>query len=94
MSLEVDWGTVTRFEAIASGNIDAASVWNVDFLLAGAALETTLFDLPQALQPTTWILVGFIGVPPLAVPVYASLGLDVDLKAQADVLADPELRAG
>jgi formylglycine-generating enzyme required for sulfatase activity len=90
VSLELDWGAVKRFQAIASGNVDAASVWNANFLLAGAAWQTTLFDLPEALQPKTWIFLGFIGV----VPVYASLGLDVDLKAQAEVLANLSFRAG
>ena len=89
-SLEIDWGGVKRFEAIASGNVDAASVWSVDFLLAGAALEKTLFELPEALQPKTWIFLGFIG----PVPVYASLGFDVDLKARAEALATLNFRAG
>jgi formylglycine-generating enzyme required for sulfatase activity len=93
-ALEVDWGQVKRFEAIASGNVDAAAVWNVDFLLAGVALEKTIFDLPEALQPKTWMLVGVIGVPPLAVPVYASLGLDVKLKARAEAHATLNFRAG
>ena len=90
VSLEVDWGTVKRFEAIASGNVDAAAVWDVDFLLAGVAVETTLFELPEALQPKTWMFLGAIG----PVPVYASLGLDVALKARAEAHATVNFRAG
>ncbi len=94
VALEVNWGRVKRFEAIASGNVEAAAVWNVDFLLAGVALEGTIFVLPKALQPKTWMLVGVIGVPPVAVPVYASLGLGVKLKGRAEAHATVNFRAG
>jgi formylglycine-generating enzyme required for sulfatase activity len=94
LGLEVNWGTVKRFEAIASGTVDAAAVWNVDFMLVGKALEVPIFELPEALQPKTWMLVGVIGVPPFAVPVYASLGLDVKLKARAEAHATVNFRAG
>jgi formylglycine-generating enzyme required for sulfatase activity len=90
VALEVNWGTVKRFEAIASGNVDAAAVWDVDFLLAGVALEKTIFELPEALQPKTWMFLGAIG----PVPVYASLGLDVALKARAEAHATVNFRAG
>ena len=90
VGLEVNWGTLKRFEAIASGNVDAAAVWNVDFLLAGIAWEKTIFELPEALQPKTWMFLGAIG----PVPVYASLGLDVALKARAEAHATVNLRAG
>jgi formylglycine-generating enzyme required for sulfatase activity len=90
VALEVNWGTVKRFEAIASGNVDAAAVWNVDFLLAGVALEKTIFELPEALQPKTWMFLGAIG----PVPVYASLGFDVALKARAEAHATVNFRAG
>ncbi|MCX6915867.1 MAG: SUMF1/EgtB/PvdO family nonheme iron enzyme [Verrucomicrobia bacterium] len=90
VALELNWGKLKRFSAIASGNVDAASVWNVDLLLAGVALETTLFDLPEALKPKTWMLLGFVG----PVPVYASLGLDVQLKARAEAHATLSFRAG
>ena len=89
VALEVNWGTVKRFEAIASGNVDAAAVWNVDFLLAGIALEKTIFELPEALQPKTWMFLGAIG----PVPVYASLGFDVALKARAEAHATVNFRA-
>jgi hypothetical protein len=94
VALEVNWRDVKRFEAIASGNIDTAAVWDADFLLAGVALEKTIFDLPKALEPKTWMLVGVIGVPPFAIPVYASLGLDVQLKARAEVHSTLNFHAG
>ena len=90
VELEVGWGELKRFEAIASGNIDSASVWSADFLLAGLAVEKTIFDLPTALEPKMWMLLGVIG----PVPVYASLGLDVKLKARAEVHATLNFRAG
>jgi formylglycine-generating enzyme len=90
VALEVNWGELKRFEAIASGNVDAAAVWNADFLLAGVALDKTIFELPEALQPKTWMFLGAIG----PVPVYASLGLDVKLKARAEAHATLNFRAG
>jgi formylglycine-generating enzyme required for sulfatase activity len=90
VALEVNWGTLKRFQAIASGNVDAAAVWNVDFLLAGVALEIPIFELPEALQPKTWMFLGAIG----PVPVYASLGFDVALKARAEAHATVNFRAG
>jgi formylglycine-generating enzyme required for sulfatase activity len=90
VGLEVNWGTLKRFEATASGNIDSASIWEVDFLLAGLALEKTIFDLPEPLEPKTWMFLGSIG----PVPVYASLGLDVKLKGRAEVHSTLNFRAG
>ncbi len=90
VGLEVNGGELKQFEAIASGKVDAAAVWNVDFLLAGVALEKTIFDLPEPLEPKTWIFLGAIG----PVPVYASLGLDVKLKARAEARATVNFRAG
>lgn len=90
VALEVNWGELQRFEAIASGNIESASVWDVDFLLAGLAIEKTLFDLPEPLEPKTWMYLGAIG----PVPVYASLGFDVKLKARAETHATLNFRAG
>lgn len=90
VALEVNWGELKRFEAIASGNIESASVWDVDLLLAGLALEKTIFDLPEAFEPKTWMFLGTIG----PVPVYASLGFDVQLKARAQVHAALNFRAG
>ncbi len=86
-ALEVNWGELKRFEAIASGNVDAAAVWKVDVLLAGVALEKTLLDVPG---PETWVLLGTIG----PVPIYASLGLDVKVKARAEAHATLSFRAG
>lgn len=90
VGLEVHWGELKRFEAIASGHIDSASVWDVDFLLAGVALETTFFDLPEPLEPKSWMFLGSIG----PVPVYASLGLDVKVKGRAEVNATVNFHAG
>ena len=90
VGLDLGWGGLKRFEAIASGNVDAASVWEADVLLAGAALETTLFALPENLKPQTWMYLGAIG----PVPVFASLGLDVELKARAEAHATLNFRAG
>lgn len=90
VALELGLGSVKRFEAIASGNVEAASVWNAQFTLIGVALETTIFDLPTALEPKTWMYVGSIG----PVPVYASLGFDVKLKGRAEVNSTVSFRAG
>jgi formylglycine-generating enzyme len=90
VALEVNWGQLKRLEAIASGNVDAAAVWDVDFLFAGLALEKTIFDLPEPLEPKTWMFLGAIG----PVPVYASLGLDVKLKGRAEVHSTLNFRAG
>lgn len=89
-ALELSGGKVKRFKGIASGNLDCASVLSVDMLLAGLAVEKTIFKLPESLQPKTWMLLGFIG----PVPLYASLGLGVDLKARAETHATLNFRAG
>ncbi len=92
--LEIKAWRLKRFEAIASGKINLASVAQVDFLLDGIAHERTLFDLPEAAEPKHHLLLGFIGIPPLAVPVYASLGFDVKLKARAEAKANLNFRWG
>jgi sulfatase modifying factor 1 len=90
VGLEIKWGELKRFEAIATGKIESASVWDADFLLAGVAAEATLFDLPEALEPKKWILLGYAG----PVPVFASLGFDVKLKGRAEVNSTLNFRAG
>jgi formylglycine-generating enzyme required for sulfatase activity len=92
VGMEINWGSLKRFEAIARGNIQSASIWNVDFLLAGVAYEKTLFELSRAqkLRLTKWILLGYAG----PVPVFASLGLDVKLKGRAEVTSALSFRVG
>jgi formylglycine-generating enzyme required for sulfatase activity len=90
--LEINWGDLKRFEAIARGNIQSASIWGVDFLLAGVAAEATLFELPEAqkLKLKKWLLLGYAG----PVPVFASLGFDVKLKGRAEVTSALNFRVG
>ncbi len=87
VSMEINSGGLQRFEAIARGNIESASVWNVDFLLAGVAAEATIFDVATAKK---WMLLGYAG----PVPVFASLGFDVKLKGRAEVNSTLSFRAG
>ncbi len=91
-SIEINWGSLQRFEAIASGNIDQASVWSADVLLTGIAITNTLFQLPEAVKEKAkvWMFLGSIG----PVPVYASLGFDLKLKARAEALATLNFRTG
>ncbi len=92
VGMEIHWGELKRFEAIARGNIQSASIWNVDFLLAGVTYETTLFELSEAqkLKLKKWMLLGYAG----PVPVFASLGFNVSLKGRAEVNSTVSFRAG
>lgn len=93
--LEITAAGVQRLDAVAQGNVAAASVLDVDVLLVGAALnELVLFDLPETLEPKVWMLIGVVGVPPFAIPVFGSLGFDLQLTATFEARADLECRLG
>ena len=92
VSMEIYSGSLQRFEAIAKGNIESASIWNANFLLAGIAYTNTLFELSEAqkLKLKKWMLLGYVG----PVPVFASLGFDLQLKGRAEVNTTLSFRAG
>lgn len=95
-SLEITAGGLKRFEAIALGNLAVANILDVDVLLQGRATNITIFDLAKFLQhrgqprPVTWLYLGNIGV----IPVYASLGFNLEVTASAEARADLTFRFG
>ena len=58
-SIEINWGSLKRFQAIASGNVDQASIWDADVLLAGMYAKQTVFELSPAAKPVVWIFARF-----------------------------------
>ncbi len=84
--LEIDVGGIKSFEGIVQGDVDVATVIEADVVLAGAKVETVLFDLPEALEPKTVIYLGQLG----PVPVFATLVFDCSLSADAKARAQLE----
>ena len=80
---EIGFSGLKSFEAIASGQVSCASVFDGDVLLAGVSVERTIYDLPEAAEPKTVIYMGNIG----PVPVFATLGFDFSLKSKAEAKA-------
>lgn len=90
-ALTLDLGGLQRFEAIASGNVATATILDVDVLLLGiAANDIKIFDLPETAEPKVWMIIGVIG----PVPVFASLGFDLQVKATFEARADLNGRFG
>ena len=83
-----------RFEGVIRGDLESALVLDVDVTLRGAALELTVFDVPKASEPRVWVFLGAIGVPPAAVPVYAQVKFDLQLKVEAEAAAKANFRTG
>ena len=89
-SLEINWGHLQRFQAIASGTVDQASIFDADVLLAGADVKQTIFQLPPGAQPEMWVfLVSILGAP-----VYAKLVFDFKLEAEEEAQATLSFRSG
>ena len=88
--IDINWGGLQRFQAIASGTVDSAAVWDADVLLAGADATQTIFQLPPGAQPQTWIYLGSIG----PVPVFASLDFNLKLVAEENAQAVLSFHAG
>jgi formylglycine-generating enzyme required for sulfatase activity len=86
-SMETHWGALQKFEAIASGKVEAACVCDADFLLAGIAYEKKLATIHV---PGPTIFLGFIGV----VPVFVEVGGDFDLKGEAQAYATMQFHGG
>ena len=80
---EIDSSGLKSFEAVASGTVSTASVYDIHVLLAGLSVERTLYDLPTAKEPRKVIYLGQIGV----VPVFATLGFDFKVKSKAEAKA-------
>jgi len=89
-AMDLSQGKLDRFEAIASGNIDSAKVFNLDVLLLGVRGEYVLYQLPDALKPTRWIYLGNIG----PVPVFASLSFDMQVKVTPEAKAYLQFKYG
>ncbi len=83
-AMELALGKLSRFEAVASGNLDSAMVFSLDVRLLGVSREWLLFEsLLKALNRETWIYIGNIG----PVPVFAKLSFGIQLKARAEAKA-------
>ena len=82
-SLDIAWNKLNRFEAVASGNINSAMMFNLDVLMLGLRQEYILYELPPALEPRSWMYLGNIG----PVPVFASLSCNAQIKATPEVKA-------
>jgi formylglycine-generating enzyme required for sulfatase activity len=89
-SIEINWGSLQRFQAIASGNVDQASIFDADVLLAGADVKQTIFELPPGAKPEMWVFLGSIG----PVPVFASLSLNLKVEAEEEAQATLSFRSG
>lgn len=89
-SLTINAAGLQQFQAIATGTVDQASIWDASVLLAGIGATNTLFELPPGSQPTVWVVVASIGI----VPVYAKLSFDLKLLAEATAQANLTFRAG
>jgi len=85
-ALEIDGEGMKSFQAIAQGDVSIAEVVDGQVVLIGISAEQTLFDLTG---PTTVVYMGQIGL----VPVFATLGLKVGLKAQGQAQAQIEFGA-
>lgn len=82
-ALELDLGGMKSFEAFVQGVVAVRAVLDADVTLAGVRAEIPLFDLPEASEPRSVVYLGQIGV----VPVFATLGFDVSLRAEAQAAA-------
>lgn len=92
--LEIKLTGLHRFEGVIRGDLETALVLAVKVLLAGSKVEVEIFDLPDDPTRSLWILIGAVGVPPLAIPVYAEIKFDLQLIAEAEALALLEFRTG
>jgi len=88
-SVDVNWGKLTHFEAIASGTVDQAAIFDADVLLAGVYASQSL-GLPDGAKPALWVFLGSIG----PVPVFASLGFDMKLVVEEQAQANLSFHAG
>jgi formylglycine-generating enzyme required for sulfatase activity len=94
-SLEINFDGLQRFEAIASGNVSSALILNADVLLVGlGTYDTKIYEIPASARPKTWMVIAVIGIPPFAVPVYATLGFNFEVTATAEARADLNFRFG
>ena len=84
--LEFDLGGLKSFEAVASGQLSVAMKLDADVVASGASTTTTLFDLPEHLEPKQLIAIGVIA----GIPISASVGFDfsVETKAEAKALLE------
>lgn len=89
IALEVDQSEVEQFKAIAYGDVESALVYDLT-AQAGASVTETLYDLPQSLQPKTIVMLGYIG----AIPVFAEVGVDLQLDADLTAAANLNFRCG
>jgi formylglycine-generating enzyme required for sulfatase activity len=88
--LDINWGGLQHFQAIASGTVNQAAVWDADVILAGADAKQTIFELPPGAQPQMWMLVGYIG----PFPVFATLDFNLKLVAEENAQAVLSFHAG
>jgi formylglycine-generating enzyme required for sulfatase activity len=86
-SMETSWGNLQKLEVIASGKVEAACVFDAQFLLAGIAAEKKLATIHVT---GGTVFLGFIG----PVPVFIEVGGDFDLKAQAQAYATMKFKGG
>ncbi len=91
-ALEVDLGGLKTFEAIASGNLAIRQAIDATVTATGLSTKTTIWQLAGPLQPRYVVVLGFIGVPPLAIPVYAELvfAFSIETEAKAEAILDLE----
>jgi formylglycine-generating enzyme required for sulfatase activity len=88
-SVDISWGKLKHFEAIASGTVDSASIWDADVLLAGVYANQTI-GLTELAKPKIWLFLGSIG----PVPVFASLDLNLKLELEEQAQANLSFRSG
>jgi formylglycine-generating enzyme required for sulfatase activity len=83
-SLEISWGTLKRFSAIAIGDVDAAMVCSLS-TWATFEKEATIFDLPEKAEPSHWLYLGNIGAVPVYAEIRVDMTVDTDFLAHADM---------
>ncbi len=74
--LELDWGGMKSFQAIAQGDVSIAQVCDGTVVLVGVSAEARLFDIQG---PWTIVYLGQLG----PIPVFATLGVKMGLTAEA-----------
>jgi hypothetical protein len=89
--LEVTLGGLKSFRAIASGDLAVREAIDASVTAIGLSTKTTIWQLAGPLRPRYVIVVGFIGVPPLAVPVYADLSFAFSIETEAKAEATLDL---
>jgi len=90
LALEWGLGKSFEFECIPSGDISLKQAFQADVTAVGLSTKTTIWQLAGPLQPRFAVIVGVIGVPPVAIPVYAELGFDfrIETEAKAEAVLD------